>query len=60
MIKRNFIYNGYETSFNGVGSSYFANGFAKNVLIFGVGSTSSDYSTNSNNNYGVLRKVSPD
>ena len=53
-------YSGYGIVFDGTGSWSFSNGFAKNVVIFGVDNTSSSHTDNCKNNCLVLGKEPTD
>ena len=48
-----YIYSGYGITFDGLGSLGFGNGFASNVIIFGVDTRLSSHSDNLKNNFLV-------
>ena len=50
----NFTYNGRGIAYDGEGSWSFGNGFARNVVIFGVDNSSSYQTDNGKNNFLVL------
>ena len=52
MIKKH-VYSGYGIAFDSAGSWSFGNGFARNVVIFGVDNSSSSH-VNSCNNFLML------
>ena len=52
--KEKYIYSGYGITFGSAGSWSFDNGFARNVVIFGVDNSSSSHSDNRQNNFLVL------
>ena len=53
--KEKWIYNGYGIAFDGNGTWSFGNGYARNVVIFGVDNNSSSFHTdNLKNNFLVL------
>ena len=52
--KEKYIYSGYRITFDSAGSWNFGNGFAKNVVIFGVDNSSSSHADNRKNNFFVL------
>ena len=52
--KGKYIYSGYGITFGSAGSWSFDNGFARNVVIFGVDNSSSSHSDNRQNNFLVL------
>ena len=53
-IKNKFTYNGWGITFDGEGSWSFGNGCARNVLIFGIDSTSSSQTDTWKNNFLIL------
>ena len=54
MIKKKWVYSGYGITFDGEGLWNFDNDFAKNIVIFGVGNSSSYHPDNRKNNFLVL------
>ena len=52
--KEKWVYSSYGIIFDGVGSLYIGNNFAKNVVAFGVDNSSSSHADNCKNNYFVL------
>ena len=52
--KEKYLYTGYGIMFDGVGSWSFSNGFARNVIIFGVDNSSASHAENRKNNFLVL------
>ena len=46
--KENYVYSGYGIAFDGKGFWSFGNGYARNVVIFGVDTSSSSHIDNSN------------
>lgn len=54
--KNNYVCNGYRIAFDSTGSWSFANGFAGNVVIFRVDSSSSSHTDNLENNFLVLEE----
>ena len=50
------MYSGYAIAFNGKCSWSFSDGFARNVIIFGVDNNSSSYSDNLKHDVSVLGK----
>ena len=46
--KENYVYSGYGIAFDGKGFSSFGNDNARNVVIFGVDTSSSSHIDNSN------------
>ena len=52
--KEKYLYTGYGIMFDGVGSWSFGNGFARNVIIFGVDNNSASHAENRKNNFLVL------
>ena len=50
----NFTYNGRGIAYDGEGSWTFGNGFARNVVIFGVDNSSSYHTDNGKNNFLVF------
>ena len=53
--RRKFGYSGYGKEFNRKGLSSFGNGFARNVVSFGVDKSSSSHAHNCKNKFFVLR-----
>ena len=51
MIKVKYAYSGYGIAFYGAGSQSFGSDFARNVVIFGVGNSSSSHSDDLKNNF---------
>ena len=47
-------YSSYEIALDGTGSWSFGNDFGRNIVIFGVGNSSSSHSDNRKNNFLVL------
>ena len=52
--KEKLVYSGYEIAFDGAGSWNFGNGFAKNVVIFGIDNSSSSHAETRKSNILVL------
>ena len=52
--KTMYVHSGYGTAFDGTGSWSFDNGFAKNVVIFGAGSSLSSHTDNCKNKFSML------
>ena len=52
--KKKYLYTGYGITFDSAASWSFDNGFARNVIIFGVDNSSSSHSDNRKNNFLVL------
>ena len=52
--KSRWIYGGYGTAFNALGSWHFDHDFARNVIIFGVDNSSSSHTDNLKNDFLVL------
>ena len=52
--KEKYVYSGYGITFDSTGSWSFNNDFARNVILFGVNSSSSSHSDNRKNNFLVL------
>ena len=46
--KENYVYSGYGIAFDGKAFWSFGNGYARNVVIFGVDTSSSSHIDNSN------------
>ena len=53
MIKK-WVYSSYVIIFDSAGSWNFADDFARNIVIFGVDSSSSSHADNRKNNFLVL------
>ena len=49
--KEKWVYNGYEIAFDGKGSWSFSNDYARNVVIFGVDTSSSSHINNRKNRF---------
>ena len=49
--KEKYVYSGYGITFDSGGSWSFDNGFARNVITFGVDNSSSSHSDNRKNNF---------
>ena len=49
--KSKWVYTGYKRAFDGSGSWRFGNGFAKNVVMFGVDNSSSYHADNRKNSF---------
>ena len=52
--KEKYVYSGYGITFESASSWSFDNGFARNVIIFGVDNSSSSHSENHKNNFLIL------
>ena len=52
--KEKWVYSGYGIAFDGAGLWNFGNDFARNVVIFGVDSSSSSHADNRKNNFLLL------
>ena len=52
--KEKYVYSGYGITFDSGGSWSFDNGTARNVIIFGVDSSSSSHVDNRKNNFLIL------
>ena len=52
--KEKYVYNGYRIAFDGKCEWSFANGYARNVIIFGVDNSSSSHADNLKNNFLIL------
>ena len=50
----NLTYNGRGIAYDGEGSWSFGNGFARNIIIFGVDNSSSYHTDNGKNNFLVF------
>ena len=48
--KEKYVYSGYGMAFGGEGEWSFGNDYARNVIIFGVGNSSSSHADNLKNN----------
>ena len=49
--KEKYVYSRYIIVFDGKGEWSFGNGYARNVIIFGVNNSSSSYTDNFKNNF---------
>ena len=49
--KEKYVYSGCRITFDSAGSWSFGNGFARNVVIFGVDNSSSSHADNCKNNF---------
>ena len=52
--KEKYVFSGYRIAFDGTGEWKFGNEFARNVVIFGVDSSSSSHTDNCKNDFLVL------
>ena len=52
--RKKYVYTGYRIAFDGKGSWSFSNDFVKNVIIFGVDSSSSSHTDNLKNDFLML------
>ena len=52
-IVKKYVYSGYGITFDSAGSWSFNNGIDRNIIIFGVGNSSSSHADNSKNNFLV-------
>ena len=52
--KKKYVYSGYGIMFDSAGLWNFDNDFARNVIIFGVGNSSSSHSDNCKNDFLIL------
>ena len=55
--KEKYVYRRHGSAFDGKGSWNFNDYFARNVMIFGVGNSSSSYTDNLKNDFLVLGEV---